>query len=958
MHNSHPKFKLHLIICGILSLFIISGIFVIKYFRPTYSASNDVYDVILFWGQSNMVGYAGTQNRELVNGEYLVDPRVNNYGLDDFSYKSGISGEILKNNVYVTYNQVNINYGANTVFDYNYINNELIDLSSAGYDYKVGEYLYYNQSTNTLNGSRPSGAEYSIFQAKGTNITQYFSKLYNGFTSRKVVIVLASNGGEEIANFLPHDRVLLESSDTNKDKYIYEALVKKYQAAIKYLNDNNKTIGRKFYVSMQGEADVDNNTDENTYVNRYVEVHNNLKNDLGIDFGVLIETSTKIGNNKRTEVEAINNAQERIISENADIILGSDFSYRYYCATSGETPPNNKKTCITNINNAKLAVCEPTNNTIHFTSAGLSQIGKEAAIRTISYLNNKNYINITFHKNDGSEATVNQNLRHKANADEVMRFGYYTNGTLRWGSTVAFDNWTRNGYSLSGWAVKPSATTRNYRVDNQVSDEWITNNTPTKDIFAVWEPVSYTINYTLNGGTNNISNPSSYTIESNNITLANPTRNGYVFTGWTGSNGTTAQTTVTIPTGSYGNKSYTANWIANKYTINFNKNNNAANGTTNSLTNISYDSYATLPNNGYSLTNYEFKGWSTTTDGPKNYNNGEEILINNIVSELGIENTNNASINLYAIWEQVDFPTSLMPTLDTNAPYEKIKIIATTELTGNVQYRFRMKISGASWQTWSSWQNNNTYIYDNLKSSTTYVFNVEASNETHTMTASNSIVTAPLPNLVISFDSNGGTNISNKTVTYKNSYGTLEQPTKENYMFIGWYKENTFSTIVNSDTIVENKNNHTLYAKYELLASIINDNTNYSISSTIINGFKDSTLVTNYTELGNNMTSKIYRDSTEKQSGYIATGDTLKIYQNGQNIGNYDIIIKGDVTGDGTVSIADVAKLFQHYRKTNIIPENDYYYIMAGDTTLDGVIKLTDVAKTFQYVRGAITRLD
>ncbi len=39
-----------------------------------------------------------------------------------------------------------------------------------------------------------------------------------------------------------------------------------------------------------------------------------------------------------------------------------------------------------------------------------------------------------------------------------------------------------------------------------------------------------------------------------------PTKEGYVFLGWTGSNGKTPQTTVTIPKGTTGNLSYTANW--------------------------------------------------------------------------------------------------------------------------------------------------------------------------------------------------------------------------------------------------------------------------------------------------------------------------------------------------------------------------------------------------------------
>ena len=71
-------------------------------------------------------------------------------------------------------------------------------------------------------------------------------------------------------------------------------------------------------------------------------------------------------------------------------------------------------------------------------------------------------------------------------------------------------------------------------------------------------PTTYTITYNLDGGTVS-GNPTTYT-SNDTITLNNPTKEGYTFTGWTGSNGTTPSTTVTIPKGSTGNKTYTANW--------------------------------------------------------------------------------------------------------------------------------------------------------------------------------------------------------------------------------------------------------------------------------------------------------------------------------------------------------------------------------------------------------------
>lgn len=72
--------------------------------------------------------------------------------------------------------------------------------------------------------------------------------------------------------------------------------------------------------------------------------------------------------------------------------------------------------------------------------------------------------------------------------------------------------------------------------------------------------ISYTIGYTLNGGSVS-GNPTSYNVTSNAITLKNPTKTGYTFKGWTGSNGSTPQTSVSIAKGSIGNRTYTANWI-------------------------------------------------------------------------------------------------------------------------------------------------------------------------------------------------------------------------------------------------------------------------------------------------------------------------------------------------------------------------------------------------------------
>ena len=90
----------------------------------------------------------------------------------------------------------------------------------------------------------------------------------------------------------------------------------------------------------------------------------------------------------------------------------------------------------------------------------------------------------------------------------------------------------------------------------------IAGNETTTNISVNWNPNSYTIGYNYNGGTNP-GNPTTYNAETATFTLKNPTKVGYTFKGWTGSNGSTPQTTVTISKGSTGNKSYTANWTRN-----------------------------------------------------------------------------------------------------------------------------------------------------------------------------------------------------------------------------------------------------------------------------------------------------------------------------------------------------------------------------------------------------------
>ena len=136
---------------------------------------------------------------------------------------------------------------------------------------------------------------------------------------------------------------------------------------------------------------------------------------------------------------------------------------------------------------------------------------------------------------------------------------------------------------------------------------------------AQWTVNQYTITYDLAGGTVE-SNPNTYTIETKAFTLKNPTKSGYTFTGWSGT-GLDGENnmTVTIPTGSTGNRIYTAHWRYNGsghsysyYTI---KATAGAGGSISPSGNVSVRegrdrTFTITPDKGYAISNVKIDGKS------------------------------------------------------------------------------------------------------------------------------------------------------------------------------------------------------------------------------------------------------------------------------------------------------------------------------------------------------------
>ncbi len=128
---------------------------------------------------------------------------------------------------------------------------------------------------------------------------------------------------------------------------------------------------------------------------------------------------------------------------------------------------------------------------------------------------------------------------------------------------------TRNGYNFAGW-------------NPQLPETFPAESTT---YTAKWaKEGDYIITYELNEGTNADSNPPSYNEETLPITLADATREDYIFGGWYKDKDCTEENKVTkIPNGSTGNITLYAKWIARTLEQTFeagysNQNNANANG--------------------------------------------------------------------------------------------------------------------------------------------------------------------------------------------------------------------------------------------------------------------------------------------------------------------------------------------------------------------------------------------
>jgi len=272
---------------------------------------------------------------------------------------------------------------------------------------------------------------------------------------------------------------------------------------------------------------------------------------------------------------------------------------------------------------------------------------------------------------------------------------------------------------------------------------------------------NYTITYTLHGGTATPANPDTYNYSTASFTLTNPTRTGYTFNGWTGSDLTEASMSVTVATHSHGDKRFIANWTPITFVVVFDKNGNGATGSMDTM-HFTYDEAQPLLDNGFSRTGYNYVGWSATPDGDVVYTDGESV--SNLTSVDG------DTVVLYAHWDIITYTISYdLSGGSVATPNATSYTVESADITLTNPTR-----DGYTFAGWTGTGLDAATLSVTIEHGST-------GNRTYTATWTINVYT-------ISYDLAGGSVATPNPTSYtvESTDITLVNPTRTGYTFAGW----------------------------------------------------------------------------------------------------------------------------------------------------------------------------
>lgn len=315
-------------------------------------------------------------------------------------------------------------------------------------------------------------------------------------------------------------------------------------------------------------------------------------------------------------------------------------------------------------------------DTAYVTAIGASDYGRKALVADITAAQT---YTVTYHENYGSDLTHTQNVveNRKATAVAVSRAGYdlvawktsggaaYDFNTPVTGNIDLYADWRIKSYTVTfkvgattfdtqsvnhGETAKapttdPPAPQSGYEFDkwtlNSAAYSFATPVTGAVELVASFKPITYTITYSLNGGTNAVGNPATYTIADPDTTLADATAGttGYYFVGWYSAG--TGGDRVTAIDGDIISRASSAHVItlyarySNVYTVTFDGNAASAAGVPAAVTPM-YGETIAAPTSNPTLADHTFVGWYKDAAGSAAWSFATDRV--------------NGNITLYAKW--------------------------------------------------------------------------------------------------------------------------------------------------------------------------------------------------------------------------------------------------------------------------------------------------------------------
>lgn len=289
---------------------------------------------------------------------------------------------------------------------------------------------------------------------------------------------------------------------------------------------------------------------------------------------------------------------------------------------------------------------------------------------------------------------------------------------------------------------------------------------------------TYFIYYTLDGGTM-YGAPETYTENSADITLPQPTKADYRFTGWTGTDLTAPTMEVTIPTGSKGDREYTANWEKIQYfTVFYNVHDH---GTAPAEEKVESGKTAAKPEDP-TADGWKFKGWYISDD---------------------------------YIGEPFDFTTAITRDTTLHAKWARTWTV-TFDVGDHGTAPAAQTVEDGAKATKPADPTAEDYSFQGWYTDTRYTMEYDFSKE---VTEDTTVYAKWVKKPIVSFNTNGhGTAPTRQTVELNGKATKPADPTAEGYVFRGWYTtaacttEFDFNTPIAADT--------TLYAKWDEIYTV------------------------------------------------------------------------------------------------------------------------------------------